>query len=181
MCVCLFVLQMRGRTPNTLPGRDLQMERWPSGGRVYQVTHIHGPVRVHFVLCDLSSPSSLFCCLLVLLCVKHTVKIMGLKIERTQTSANCRCFISVWPAWRCLQSQFISSHLELMAYLQLVSERCNQNFCLNVSVTTNNFYCITHLGQSVRAERQDLWSQLEEPVRLDRALKSFKVTVRSDL
>lgn len=38
--VCFSVLQMRGRTPNTRLGRELRMWRWPSGGRVFQVTHL---------------------------------------------------------------------------------------------------------------------------------------------
>lgn len=35
--VCFFVFQMRGHTANTRLGQELQMERWPSGGKVYQV------------------------------------------------------------------------------------------------------------------------------------------------
>lgn len=130
--MCFFVLQMRGRTPNTLPGLDLQMERWPSGGRAYQVSQTH---IMEFVLCDPFRPILSFPSLLVLLCwippaepISTPMKITALKIERRVSW----CFLSVWPAGSCLQSQFISSHLELVAYLQLESKCCNLNLPISL-------------------------------------------------
>ena len=133
---------MRGRTPNTPPGRDLQMERWPSGGRVSQVTRRYLGW-VHVVLCDLfyPPPSVLLgsaLCGSSSWANKHPDE-DNRPENRTRTNTSW-CFLSVWPAGRCLQSQFISSHLELVAYLQLVSERCNQNFC-NIYTTGKRDIC----------------------------------------
>lgn len=110
--MCCFAFQTRGRTPNTLPGRDLQMERWPSGGRVYQVTHT-----VHYCSWVIRCTFLSFTFVVIYLCCSPAT---ALRIEHKLIW----CFLSVWPARRCLQAQFISSHLELVAYLQL--EYCNE-------------------------------------------------------
>lgn len=53
---------MKGHTRNTQEGRDLQMERWPSGGRVYQV--IPGVLLYVFFVkwASVSLPSFWLCC-----------------------------------------------------------------------------------------------------------------------
>lgn len=137
MCVCFFVFQMRGRTPNTRPGRELRMERWPSGGRVYQVTHTHIMLLWSSLFCPLwSIHSFLPRSLLVLLCVippagliSTQMKIRALKIEHTPTSAEV-----LYPCYlrEDAYSRSLSPHLELVAYFQVLSERCSQNFPIHM-------------------------------------------------
>lgn len=91
MPACLLVFQMKGRTPNTPPGRDLQMERWPSGDRVSQVTTPKSP------------PAELV----------NTAE-SGARSQRADVSRLVTC------TGRCLQSQFVSSHLEPVAYFRFI-------------------------------------------------------------